>query len=70
MSDPTNPVNVGAASTGSANSVAVSGRYAYAPDINNDALRVVDLGGAYIQQMEAGSIETGSCRRVERDRWR
>jgi hypothetical protein len=70
VSTPSAPVL--ADSIGSANfpiiptSVAVAGRYAYVASQANNfppasaALQILDLGGAYIQQMEAGTIETGT----------
>jgi hypothetical protein len=61
VSNPTNAISVGSVSTGSGPiSVAVSGRYAYVVNFNGNTLQIFDLGGAYIQQMEAGTIETGT----------
>lgn len=40
--------------------VRVQGRYAYITCASNDILQIFDLGGAYIQQLEAGGIETGT----------
>jgi hypothetical protein len=40
--------------------VAVSGRYAYVACYGANTLQVFDLGGAYIQQLEAGALETGT----------
>ena len=61
VSNPTNAISVASVSTGSGPiSVAVSGRYAYVVNFNGNTLQIFDLGGAYIQQMEAGTIETGT----------
>lgn len=61
ISNPTNPVVVGF-TPGGPEDIAVSGRYAYVVGYANSGpvAEVFDLGGAYIQQFEAGSIETGS----------
>jgi hypothetical protein len=59
VSTPSAPVIVGSMSTSEASSVAVSGRYAYVADFSG-SLQVFDLGGAYVQQFEAGAIETGT----------
>ncbi len=58
ISNPASPVSVGVigATTG-IKDVTISGRYLYAID-NSQNLQVYDTGGAYIQQLEAGSIET------------
>jgi len=63
ISNPANPVSVGSVSTGSSSypySVYVSGRYAYIANYGSSFLYVFDLGGAYIQQLQAGSTETGT----------
>jgi hypothetical protein len=40
--------------------LAVQGRYVYMPSTGDYTFKVVDLGGAYVQQFEAGGIESGS----------
>jgi hypothetical protein len=61
VSTPSAPVSVGSVATGSGPfSVAVSGRYAYVANRTANTLQVFDLGGAYIQQLEAGALETGT----------
>ena len=61
VSNPAAPVNVGSASTGnSPYSVYVQGRYAYVVNSSSNTLQVFDVGGAYIQQLETGGIETGT----------
>jgi hypothetical protein len=61
VSAPSAPVNVGSVVTGGYGySVAVAGRYAYMANYNANTLQVCDLGGAYIQQLEAGALETGT----------
>jgi hypothetical protein len=56
ISNPANMVLVGK-TTFSAQLLAVSGRYAYFVDSSNNLVSY-DLGGAYIQQLEAGGITT------------
>ncbi len=59
VADPANPAYIGYTSFGSdPYDLDVSGRYAYIPDYGSGTLNVVDLGGAYIQQLEAGSVAT------------
>jgi hypothetical protein len=41
-------------------SLAVAGRYAYVVNEGANTLQVFDLGGAYIQQFEAGTMVTGT----------
>jgi hypothetical protein len=61
VSTPSTPVSVGSVSTGSgAISIVVSGRYAYGVNLNASTLQVFDLGGEYVQQLEAGTMETGT----------
>jgi hypothetical protein len=38
----------------------IQGRYAYLADRNNSKINIVDLGGAYVQQLQAGGIKTDS----------
>lgn len=61
VSNPAHPIRIGSMATGSIpNSVAVSGRFAYVANYGDNTLQIFDLGGAYIQQFEAGAIETGT----------
>ena len=61
VSNPANPVSVGTVHTGAnPQSMAISGRYAYVANWADSTLQVFDLGGAYIQPLEAGTIETGT----------
>ena len=63
VSNPASPVVVGSVGTsGAAQSLAVAGRYAYVATrgFDDNTLQIFDLGGAYIQQMEAGAMETGT----------
>jgi len=39
---------------------AIQGRYAYLADRANSRINVVDLGGAYVQQLQAGGVRTDS----------
>jgi hypothetical protein len=61
VSDPLSPVLVGSipASTNPL-SLSVQGRYAYVANAGAMSIQAIDLGGAYIQQLEAGGIETGT----------
>lgn len=61
VSNPLSPASVGTVPAGGLNSfVAVSGRYAFVANTSANNLQIFDLGGAYIQQLEAGSVETGT----------
>jgi hypothetical protein len=61
VSKPSAPVSVASVGTGSDPfCVAVSGRYAYVVNWGPGTLQIFDLGGAYIQQLEAGAMETGT----------
>ncbi len=61
VSNPRAPVSVGVVATDyTPRSVAVAGRYAYVVNWGSHTLQIFDLGGAYIQQLEAGTIETGT----------
>jgi hypothetical protein len=61
VSTPASPTVVGSVPTGSnPESVFVSGRYAYVANEGSSTLQVFDLGGSYIQQLQAGSTETGT----------
>jgi hypothetical protein len=61
VSTPSAPVSIGSVGTGSGpNSVAVAGRYAHVVNRDASTLQVFDLGGACIQQLEAGAVETGT----------
>jgi hypothetical protein len=56
VSSPANPVIF--SNSGPGGAMVISGRYAY--ELGTTNLNVLDLGGAYIQQLEAGTIETGT----------
>jgi len=61
VSTPSAPVSVGSVNTGGQPVfVAVAGRYAYVANNGANTLQIFDLGGAYIQQFEAGAMETGT----------
>jgi hypothetical protein len=64
VSNPDSPVQVTVFnfpySTGDLSNLYVSGRYAYVLDSKDAIFNVVDLGGAYIQQLQAGGTETGT----------
>ena len=61
VSTPGSPTSVGSVTTGTnPYSVYVQGRYAYVINYSSATLQVFDMGGAYIQQLEAGGIETGT----------
>jgi len=52
---------VGTVSTASTpESLYISGRYAYVPTFSGANFQIFDLGGAYVQQFEAGGIESGT----------
>ena len=60
VSNPSAPASLGSVSAGFIpTSVAVAGRYAYV-DNYFGSFQVFDLGGAYLQELEAGTIETGT----------
>ncbi|MFI5332522.1 MAG: tail fiber domain-containing protein, partial [Candidatus Babeliales bacterium] len=59
VSNPSSPISAGSITTATGNfRTLVQGRYAYASTASS--LQVFDLGGAYIQQLEAGGIEVGT----------
>ncbi len=62
VSVPTVPVSLGSVtSPNSSYRVHVQGRYAYAiGEGSNPRFQVYDVGGAYVQQLETGGIETGT----------
>ncbi|HVW66935.1 MAG TPA: FG-GAP-like repeat-containing protein [Candidatus Peribacteraceae bacterium] len=63
ISNPLAPYKVGSVSLAGSSLpqfFAVSGRYAYVPDYGIQSLSVFDLGGAYIQALEAGSVKVSS----------
>lgn len=61
VSNPQSPASAGTMPASGLNSfVAVSGRYAYAANSSANNLQIFDLGGAYIQQLESGALETGT----------
>jgi len=61
VSNPASPTVVGSVATGTRpRSVFVQGRYVYVTNELSNTLQVFDAGGAYLQQLEAGGIETGT----------
>ena len=62
VSTPTAPISIGQISlSGSApSSLYAQGRYLYVVSQTSNALQIFDVGGAYIQQLEAGGIEVGT----------
>ncbi len=58
VSNPASPTSVGTYASGALTSIHPQGRYLYATESSN--FRVYDLGGAYVQQLEAGGIETST----------
>jgi len=61
ISNPASPVVVNNVTTGnSPRTVRVSGRYAYVGNFTDGTLQIFDLGGAYVQQLEAGGAELGT----------
>ncbi len=62
VSNPTDPFSVGEVSSGlsSPRSLFVQGRYAYVASYSSGQLVTFDLGGAYVQQLQAGGTETGT----------
>ncbi|MFZ2969753.1 MAG: hypothetical protein WA063_01245 [Minisyncoccia bacterium] len=60
VSTPASPASVGTVSTNNdPDSVYVQGRYAYVAT-GASTLQIFDVGGSYIQQLEAGGIETAT----------
>ena len=58
VSNPTSPVDASSGGVSvSADTVYVQGRYAY---VVGNTFMVFDLGGAYLQQLQAGGLETGT----------
>ena len=64
ISNPANPGTVGSVATSEGpRTVFVQGRYAYIvsfPSTGSNTLQIFDVGGAYVQQLEAGGTETGT----------
>jgi hypothetical protein len=64
ISNPINPVLVTQSSwsttSDTANDLYVQGRYAYVASAGTNQLVVLDLGGTYTQQLQAGGTETGT----------
>jgi hypothetical protein len=61
ISNPASPTSVGSVSTGASSlpvSLYVQGRYAYVANYTSNTLVTFDLGGAYIQQLRVGGIES------------
>ena len=62
VSNPASPLYIGSVPTGTNPvSLDVKGHYAYVVNNGSNTLQVFDIGGAYIQQIEAGGIEAGSA---------
>ncbi len=59
VSNPASPVNLGTFSAGSYD-IVFSGRYAYLNSYGGNTITAYDMGGSYIQQLEAGGIETST----------
>ncbi|MBI1812782.1 tail fiber domain-containing protein, partial [Candidatus Peregrinibacteria bacterium] len=58
VSNPHNPVSLGTVTTAAQpNAIVVQGRYAYVTSNLASNLSVYDIGGSYIQNVEAGSVE-------------
>ncbi len=61
VSNPASPMSLGSRVTiGFPSALVVSGRYAFLISSNNNEFQIFDLGGAYLQQVEAGTIEAGT----------
>jgi parallel beta-helix repeat protein len=61
ISNPAKPTMIANLNTDvTPDALAVSGRYAYVVNNTSNTLQVFDIGGAYIQQLEAGGAEVGT----------
>jgi hypothetical protein len=62
ISNPVSPIKVGSNASGLNNPhfVSVYGRYAYVASFGNSSLVVFQVGGAYVQSIEAGTLQAGS----------
>jgi len=62
VSSPTAPAVVGSVtlSGSEAYDLEIQGRYAYVPTYSGDTFEVYDLGGAYLQQLQAGNAEVST----------
>jgi YVTN family beta-propeller protein len=61
VSNPAAPATVASTpSSSGAASVYVQGRHAFVACSSSNSLQAFDLGGAYLQQLEAGGLETGT----------
>lgn len=62
VSTPASAATVGTYSMGSVNAsnIVIQGRYAYVSDTGTNKFQVFDLGGAYVQQLQAGGVETST----------
>ncbi len=61
ISNPASPTSVGSVATDTQpNFVSVQGRYAYVTNQSSNTLQIFDLGGAYVQQLETGGVETST----------
>jgi hypothetical protein len=57
-------VSLGASTNGNPSSIFIEGRYAYVVSSTN-TIQIFDMGGAYIQQLEAGGLEVGTLQTRE-----
>jgi hypothetical protein len=63
ISNPAAPVITGTINTalgGNPNGMFVQGRYAYTANWGTSGIQVFDIGGAYLQQLEAGMLESST----------
>jgi len=61
ISDPTNPTLVNSITTNTAPSdMVVQGEYAYVASGTANTLQIFNIGGAYLQQLSAGGVETST----------
>ena len=61
ISNPSNPTLVGSVATGSGPfAVYVQGNYAYVVNSTSNTLAIYNIGGAYIQQLQTGGIQTSN----------
>jgi hypothetical protein len=59
ISNPSSPTLMGQVTMSTSRGIYVQGRYLYSMNTNN-SLTIFDLGGSYIQQLEAGGIQAGT----------
>jgi hypothetical protein len=61
ISNPASPTSIGSVGTGTyPYSLFIQGRYAYVASYGYSEIQIFDLGGAYVQQLQAGGTETGT----------